>query len=279
MCKKNIILIILIIPFLTGCFDTELVFEDQFQPVVEAYIYVDKAITDIHLSSMISFGSDSTGGEKITDAQITLEGEEESWALVHDNYLPGHYYTEAAPDMIPGDTFSLWVELEDVTLAAKTVIPGDPPAVSMSASYINIPKVESMMEFKQMVMPDPVELSWDNPQANYYFLNIQNIESHPVSIMPDPPPDRPFMTGGFAFQMVTQPTNSNFYSISVRELTHFGTHRIIMTSVNEEYVNLYNSLDQDSRELNEPYSNVENGLGIFTAFNSDTLYLEVIPVY
>ena len=171
------------------------------------------------------------------------------------------------------------MELEDITLAAKTVIPGDPPAVSMSASYINIPKVESMMEFKQMVMPDPVELSWDNPQANYYFLNIQNIESHPVSIMPDPPPDRPFMTGGFAFQMVTQPTNANFYYIDTKQLTYFGTHRIVITSVNEEYVNLYNSLNQDSRELNEPYSNVENGLGIFTAFNSDTLYLEVIPVY
>lgn len=52
-----------------------------------------------------------------------------------------------------------------------------------------------------------------------------------------------------------------------------------MTSVNDEYVNLYNSLNQDSRELNEPYTNIQNGLGIFTAFNSDTLYLQVIPIY
>jgi hypothetical protein len=44
-------------------------------------------------------------------------------------------------------------------------------------------------------------------------------------------------------------------------------------------VNLYSSLNQDSRELNEPYSNVTNGLGIFTAFNSDTLYIEVIATY
>jgi hypothetical protein len=40
-----------------------------------------------------------------------------------------------------------------------------------------------------------------------------------------------------------------------------------------------NSLNQDSRELNEPYSHIRNGLGIFTAFNSDTVYFEVYPVY
>ena len=79
--------------------------------------------------------------------------------------------------------------------------------------------------------------------------------------------------------MITQPTNDNFYSIDIRQLTHYGTHRIVFTSVNDEYVNLYSSLNQDSRELNEPYSNIENGLGIFTAFNSDTLYFQVVPVY
>ena len=135
------------------------------------------------------------------------------------------------------------------------------------------------MDFKNMVIPDPVELSWNNPNADYYFLHIQNIESYPISIMPAPPVDRPFAGGGFAFQMVTQPTNANFYSVDLRQLTHYGTHRIIFTSVNDEYVSLYNSLNQDSREMNEPYSNITNGLGIFTAFNSDTLYLEVVPVY
>ena len=36
------------------------------------------------------------------------------------------------------------------------------------------------------------------------------------------------------------------------------------------YVLLYQSSGQDSRDLNEPYSNIKGGLGIFTAFNSDT---------
>nr|MDA3821271.1 hypothetical protein [Bacteroidales bacterium] len=110
-----------------------------------------------------------------------------------------------------------------------------------------------------------------------FFFRVQNIETVEDAIMPDPPADMPFRKGGFAFQMDTRPTNESYFSLQPRELTHFGTHRIIVYSVNDEYVNLYNSQDQDSGELNEPFSNIENGLGIFTAFSSDTMYLEVTP--
>ncbi len=271
--------ILLFISMLTSCYDTELVFEDQYKAVVEAYLYVDKEDNKVKLSNMISFGSDTVGGEMITGAQITMHHNPDSWILTHNESIPGTYYLEEELTMTAGDTFSLSVELHEEVLAAKTIIPDDPPPVSMSAYRINIPKVESMMEFREMEMPDPLELTWDNPEAKYFFLNIQNIESNPISIMPDPPMDRPFAGGGFAFQMITQPTNDNFYSIDIRQLTHYGYHRIVFTSVNDEYVNLYSSLNQDSRELNEPYSNIENGLGIFTAFNSDTLYFEVVPVY
>lgn len=271
--------ILLFLPFLTGCFKTDLVFEDQFEPVVEAYLYVDKEVNNIKLSSMISFSSDSSGGENITDAFISLEGENLVWNLLHDDSNPGSYYLDESPVFTPGDTIVLKVELEDELLTAQTVIPAIPPAVSMSSKYMYIPKVESIMDFRGVEMPDPVELTWDNPEAKYYFLNIQNIESNPTPIMPDRPEGAPGGGGGFVFEMVTQPTNNSYYSIEARQLEYFGTHRIIMTSINDEYVKLYNSLNQDSRELNEPYSNINNGLGIFTAFNSDTLYLEVVPVY
>lgn len=271
--------ILLLISSLAGCYDSELVFEDQYEVVVEAYLYVNKQENKVNLSNMISFGSDTVGGEMITGADLSLHHDAQSWILTQSDSIPGTYFLEEELAMIPGDTFMLLVELGEEILYAKTIVPDDPPPLSMSASSIRIPKAESIMEFRDVEMPDPMELSWDNPEAKYFFLNIQNIESYPISIMPDPPEDRPFAGGGFAFQMITQPTNDNFYSIDMRQLTHFGTHRVIFTSVNDEYVNLYNSLNQDTRELNEPYSNIKNGLGIFTAFNSDTLYFEVVPVY
>jgi Domain of unknown function (DUF4249) len=273
--------LLLFIPFLTGCFDSELEFEDQFEPVLEAYLYADKAFENVKLSTMISFGTDSSGGDMITDATISLENDLSSWTLVHNDSLPGYYDLEETPSFSPGDTLKLNVELDDEVLIAMTVVPGNPPAVSKSSGSIYIPKVNDPREFKTIEMPDPLELTWDNPEGKYYFLHIQNIESNPISIRPEVPDGMPAGRGpgGFAFEMVTEPTNGTFYAIEAMQLKYYGTHRIIMTSVNDEYVNLYSSLNQDSRELNEPYSNVTNGLGIFTAFNSDTLYIEVIATY
>lgn len=276
---KRCFILLGFVPLLSGCFDSDLVFEDQYEPVVEAYLYVDKKVDNVYLSSMISFGADSLGGESITDALVILEGERESWILVHDDAIPGRYFMEEMPEMAQGDTFRLGIELGEETLSAVTVIPDEPPDVTMSTQTIYITKVDDIRDFGNVEMPDPVELTWDNPEAKYYFLDIQNIESNPVSIMPDPPTDRPPPPEGLSFQMITEPTNNNYYAIDIRQLEYFGTHRIVFTSVNDEYAYLYNSLNQDTRELNEPYSNIENGLGIFTAFNSDTLYLEVVPIY
>ena len=53
-------------------------------------------------------------------------------------------------------------------------------------------------------------------------------------------------------------------------ITHFGRHDIVLFHVQSDYVLLYQSSGQNSRDLNEPYSNIKGGLGMFTAFNSDT---------
>ena len=276
---KKYLVIMSLAPLLQACFNSDLEFEDQYEPVVEAYLYVGQELEDVNLSSMISFGADSLGGEAITDAEVTLESESDSWVLVENDSVAGQYCLEEIPAAEPGDTFRIRIETDEDILTSCTVIPDDPPPVSMSSTSIYIPRVDDMRDFQNVEMPDPVELTWDNPDADYYFLDIQNIESYPISIMPDPPDDRPAPPAGFAFQMITEPTNNNYYSIDLRQLDYFGTHRIVFTAVNDEYVYLYNSLNQDSREVNDPYSNVENGLGIFTAFNSDTLFLEVVPIY
>jgi len=44
--------------------------------------------------------------------------------------------------------------------------------------------------------------------------------------------------------------------------------------VNQEYADLYEGRRQDSRDLNEPSTNIENGLGVFSAFNSDSTFFE-----
>ncbi len=46
--------------------------------------------------------------------------------------------------------------------------------------------------------------------------------------------------------------------------------------INQEYADLYENREQDSRGLNEPPSNIKNALGVFSAFNSQEAFFEVV---
>ena len=80
-------------------------------------------------------------------------------------------------------------------------------------------------------------------------------------------------------QFISEPLISDFYAIRTqRELLQFGTYQIIVFRVNPEYAALYESSSNSTLSLEEPPSNIVNGLGIFTGVSSDTLYLEVIKI-
>ena len=108
-----------------------------------------------------------------------------------------------------------------------------------------------------------------HPNGAYYFLVIENVESNPEPI------DLNNILN-FNFEFVSTPIQDNFFTIlPFIHYTQFGTHRIIVYRVNEEYALLYETIEQDSRDLNEPFTNIINGQGIFSGFASDTVYLEI----
>ena len=53
---------------------------------------------------------------------------------------------------------------------------------------------------------------------------------------------------------------------------HQGLESPRVYRINQEYADLYGSRQQDSRDLNEPLTNNRNGLGVFSAFNSQAVY-------
>ncbi|MFC1529786.1 hypothetical protein ACFL6R_03610 [Gemmatimonadota bacterium] len=60
-------------------------------------------------------------------------------------------------------------------------------------------------------------------------------------------------------------------------LTHYGEHLVRIYRINQEYADLYGSRQQDTRDLNEPLTNIQNGLGVFSAFNSTEFTFSAIP--
>ena len=83
------------------------------------------------------------------------------------------------------------------------------------------------------------------------------------------------MFGGF--QLASPPTDLSYFDIGIRQLEVYGPHLVVVYRVNEEYADLYENREQDSRDLNEPPTNVIGGLGVFSAFNSTSATFEVVP--
>ncbi|MFT4567954.1 MAG: hypothetical protein ACI9FN_002922, partial [Saprospiraceae bacterium] len=55
-----------------------------------------------------------------------------------------------------------------------------------------------------------------------------------------------------------------------------GTYEITVYRLNAEYAALYNTIGSSTLSLQEPPSNIENGLGICTAVTAHKLRLEVV---
>jgi hypothetical protein len=83
--------------------------------------------------------------------------------------------------------------------------------------------------------------------------------------------------GNFFFR--SSPFQGDLYTINTRSLEKYGRHRVKVYHVNQEYADLYENREQDSRSLTEPLTNIKNGLGIFTAFSYSEVYFDVKNEY
>ena len=106
--------------------------------------------------------------------------------------------------------------------------------------------------------------------AKLHYVVIESKEDSAESIMPED-----FTRFGGRFRLVAPPTTDDYHFINMMELETLGLHVAKVYRVNEEYAELYENRTQDSRDLNEPPSNIHGGLGVFSAFNSDSVFFQV----
>jgi hypothetical protein len=78
---------------------------------------------------------------------------------------------------------------------------------------------------------------------------------------------RTFPTG----MPISSPTTENHYRLNEMQLKYIGAYYTYAYHVNNEYVNLYKSREQDSWKMTEPLTIIKNGLGVFSAFASYTV--------
>ena len=273
----NKIIYVLCIIINSSCEDISDFDPGESKPVVEAFIYEGESVDDIYLKKTSPLNTPSKSDpEIISDAILTISRNGQDFILSPLNDQPGRYaYDGNDLSVNIGDDYFLTFEYEDMIISSTTTIPSEPEGLDISPESIIIPRINSITDLRYFreSFQKTIDVTWNNTDGSYYYLVIENIEDSPQSIDPTD------ILGGLGinFEFTTSPTQENV--LQLRPLIHYtqyGTHKVTIYHVNEEYALLYETSTQDSRDLNEPYTNINNGLGIFSGFSSQEVYFEVI---
>jgi len=249
-----------------GCSEESPLVPQESLVVVRAYLYANRPIRDIRLTSTLPLDTESDFAPPMNDARVTLIKNGARYSLQPSAGDSGYYHYDGVDLIVkPGDRFTIEVEHFAQVATGTTVVPSAPENVSISSDTLEIPDFSNISPGN---FPDfrsaQLSVHWNNSDASYYYLVIENVDANPEQI------ESSFPTS--PMRIITQPTSRDSLIVSAFTLTHFGRHRATVYRVNQEYVDLYASRQQDSRDLNEPLTNIKNGLGIFTAFNGDSVF-------
>ena len=235
---------------------------------------------DVILMSTLALDDESEVAVPIDSAEVILSRGLEQFTLVPDYAYDttetdttfGITYYYPGDDLIvaKGDTFKLQVNYMEQQLTAEAVVPAKPDSFSSTVDTLWVPNFNRNIEYIRWIFADSniVGLNWDNPEDQYHYLLMDNVETDPEQLERNLPPR--------FRRFISQPFVDSTYTMLASTITHLGRHDIVLFHVQTDYVLLYQSSGQDSRDLNEPYSNINGGLGMFTAFNSDTTSLVLV---
>lgn len=274
MFKTIFSLIAIILLLISGCTNESPTVPQSDLIVVRGYIYAGEPVDDIQLTSTLPLGSEETQAPPINDAQVLLIKDGTQYDLVSSAGDSGYYHYDSENLKVEaGDLFQIQVKYKDLDVFGFSKVPEAPKNVTISSTTLKFPDFETMRDLRmQGVSMDSIRktmmltVNWDLEEDALYYIFVENIDENPVPVESQfARPPREF---------ISQPTARNEYTVNAMMMTHLGKHIVKVFRVNQEYADLYQSRNQDSRDLNEPLTNIEGGLGVFSAFNCDSVFFD-----
>ena len=237
--------------------------------VVRAFLFTGEPVADIRITTTVPLVSEDSLGTPVSDAIVWLERDDVRFDLIATPGDPGAYHYPGSDLVIGvGEVFELGISRGSEIISATTLVPPPPVGFAVSSDVLEVTDLTAGfggfggrggggggLAFGGLIV------RWINPERDLFFVVVDNLETDPVQI---PAPE--FI--GRARRFTSAPTPADSTAISQLSLTHLGEHRIRLYRVNQEYADLYEGRVQDSRDLNEPPSNILGGLGVFSAFSS-----------
>ncbi len=250
-----------------ACTDSDPMGPDADILVVRAFLFTGEPVADIRITTTVPLVSEDTLGTPVSDAMVWLERDDVRFDLIATPGEPGAYHYPGSDLVVgAGEVFELGISHGNESISATTIVPSPPEGFAVSSDVLDVVDLTAGfggfggrgggrggLAFGGLIV------RWINPERDLFFVVVDNLETDPVQI---PAPE--FI--GRARRFTSAPTPADSTAISQLSLTHLGEHRIRLYRVNQEYADLYEGRVQDSRDLNEPPSNIVGGLGVFSAF-------------
>lgn len=260
--KKHIIYLIssLFLLVLFSCTELNLQVADPDKAVIEGYLVPGDSIM-IKITKQLVFNSSDTIVQSIDNLLVNFRDDNQELVLDYDESNEVYYTSEI--NIEAGMEYDFDFEYKDYTVSSSSYVPTKP--IGFNSSTLSLTMEESFMGPMSF---EKIELSWENPDNEYFMILVENIETNPEPVV-----DTTSFRPPRFFRNV--PTQSNYYSMESRSFSYFGTHYLILVKLNPEYAELYEDNGSNSLNLETPPGNIENGLGIFTGINTDTLLFEL----
>ncbi len=260
---KNILLTILFpILLFFGCDKIENpVISEGEGIVIQGYLYANKPVNDIKISTLASF-DESSWQQPINNAEVFLYKNNNPYPLSLTPGDSGYYhYTGDDLSINAGDSISISVTHNGTTATGSTWVPYKPSITYLSKDTLFFSQPSRYYENPESMF----SVKWTSPDSeNVYYT---------VNMIPQFGTNWPLLTTNSG----TRQSFEKHWTKSEFNFNHYywtyqneGKYIFIVYRVNMEYINLISYLFQVEEKFIGTSSNINNGYGVFTAFNSDS---------
>ncbi len=241
----------------TGCESGDFAKADPDQAVVEAFLHAGRAALVSINQQCVYEREDTTFVQPVGGLDVILSDlTDGSHELLREDSV-GYYGSDRI--IAEGHSYRIDFEYAGKSVWATTTVPERP--VNFRANAESLLHTERFSDDTIRY----VTYTWDNPAETFHLQHIRHMESWTTPIYNYYGPRTKTYT----------PSVDTTFQVNSREFDYYGRHYVVLFRVNQEYVDLYYSNSSNSQNMTNPPTNVNNGYGIFTGINSDTLILKL----